>query len=280
MVMLLTDGIIRRYQATRAVRHSIEHATGQGIPSASGCRRDLASLDLTTLTTHLNRRAVDCSDSERDISWLRANLQRLRASRDEVSLPSSVDTAAEAIMWGQADQTDDALQTLWSELSSLQRRIELQLNVVYNLAVQRDSRLSLRIAQTTREVAAATKRDSSSMKALATLTAVFLPGTSMAALFSMPLFDWKAAPGSPVVSPRLWLYWAITGPLTILVLVIYGLWTKLGIVQHAREIERVQDSDEEVDGLSIETAHSPTFLQRSKTMRDTLIERRGSALPV
>jgi hypothetical protein len=41
---------------------------------------------------------------------------------------------------------------------------------------QRDTEASLRLARTTAEIAMASKRDSSSMKVIALLTTVFLPG--------------------------------------------------------------------------------------------------------
>lgn len=64
------------------------------------------------------------------------------------------------------------------------------------------------------------------MKTLAAVTVAFLPGTSVAALFAMPLFEWNAISDGMIVSKRFWIYWAVTVPLTFLTLVIWALWTR------------------------------------------------------
>ena len=51
----------------------------------------------------------------------------------------------------------------------------------------------------------------------------------------MPLFDWQAARGSPVVTHRFWIYWAITIPLTIVVVAIWFVWIAMKASRHARE---------------------------------------------
>jgi len=58
---------------------------------------------------------------------------------------------------------------------------------IFNLTLQRDARLSLEIAQTSRDIAEAsarmaeaTMKDSASMKTIAILTMLFLPGTAVA----------------------------------------------------------------------------------------------------
>ncbi|KAF2120169.1 hypothetical protein BDV96DRAFT_566805 [Lophiotrema nucula] len=67
----------------------------------------------------------------------------------------------------------------------------------------------------------ASKREASSMKILAAVTTVFLPGAFVATLFSMNMFDWFAGDGDSVVSGRFWIYWSITVPLTLMTV---GIW--------------------------------------------------------
>lgn len=79
------------------------------------------------------------------------------------------------------------------------------------------------------------------MKALAVITAVFLPGEFMSSLFGMSIFDWQAgdedsssstnssSPSSAdgdasVVSNRFWIFWCFTIPLTIGILVLWRAW--------------------------------------------------------
>ena len=65
------------------------------------------------------------------------------------------------------------------------------------------------------------------MKTIAAVTIAFLPGTYVAALFAMPLFQWNAETGIGLVSKHFWIYWATTVPLTILTVAIWIVWTKV-----------------------------------------------------
>ena len=40
----------------------------------------------------------------------------------------------------------------------------------------------------------------------------------------MPVFNWVTASGNPIISNRFWIYWAVTLPLTFLVLLIWIVW--------------------------------------------------------
>ncbi|KAL4757464.1 uncharacterized protein BDW70DRAFT_153304 [Aspergillus foveolatus] len=62
----------------------------------------------------------------------------------------------------------------------VKERLEGQHSTLFNLITQNDSLLSTSIAQDSREIAAASKRDSSSMKIIAFLTTFFLPATFVA----------------------------------------------------------------------------------------------------
>lgn len=95
---------------------------------------------------------------------------------------------------------------------------------IYSKMAQEDNNLNARMA-------VASSRDSSSMKALAVITAIFLPGEFMSSLFGMSIFDWQpgsdgdsADGGDSVVSWRFWIYWSITVPLTIGILVCWRAW--------------------------------------------------------
>ncbi|KAL4947305.1 hypothetical protein BDW69DRAFT_199759 [Aspergillus filifer] len=76
----------------------------------------------------------------------------------------------------------------------VKERLEGQHSTLFNLITQNDSLLSTSIAQDSREIAAASKRDSSSMKIIAFLTTFFLPATFVAVhiLLNAPLRLGKA----------------------------------------------------------------------------------------
>ena len=56
-------------------------------------------------------------------------------------------------------------------------RTQIQINLFFNLANQSDNRINIEIAKTSKQIAEATLKDSSSMITIAAMTMLFLPGT-------------------------------------------------------------------------------------------------------
>ncbi|KAI1451560.1 hypothetical protein F4805DRAFT_471564 [Annulohypoxylon moriforme] len=110
-------------------------------------------------------------------------------------------------------------------------RLHIQRQALYNIMAQKESKLNLEIASQQRRVAHATKRDGTAMKTLSLLGAVFLPGTFMASVFSMTFFDFNVGPSDggsddssgngATVSKKLWVYFAVTIPLTVIILLFW-----------------------------------------------------------
>jgi len=82
----------------------------------------------------------------------------------------------------------------------------------------------MEIAKDSKSIAAASRRDSASMKTIAVLTTAFLPATWVSSFFSMPLFNWNAAAGQSVLGDRFWVYWTLTLPLTVIVMAAWWTW--------------------------------------------------------
>ena len=79
----------------------------------------------------------------------------------------------------------------------------------------------------TAAIALETRRDSAAMKTISVVTIVFLPGTFVATLFSMDVFHGQSADGTGVrVASLFWVYWAVTIPLTMLVIASWLLWSR------------------------------------------------------
>jgi Mg2+ and Co2+ transporter CorA len=78
-----------------------------------------------------------------------------------------------------------------------------------------DSKINIDIANASKALAEATRRDGSSMKTIAVLTMVFLPATFFAALFSVPSLGWTEP-------DKFALYWACTIPVTISTFVVWA----------------------------------------------------------
>lgn len=123
-------------------------------------------------------------------------------------------------------------ESVGSHIASMKERMALQLDVLYNMVAQMDSRLSARLA-------ASAGQDSTSMKILAFISALYLPGSFVSSLFSMSIFQWphsSDASGSDsgngngssnagdVVSTLFWVYWATAIPLTAITLIGWGIW--------------------------------------------------------
>jgi len=63
---------------------------------------------------------------------------------------------------------------------NIQTRLQAQQQVLFNLIAQADTKINISLAKDSREIAAASKQDSSAMKIIAMLTTLFLPGTFVA----------------------------------------------------------------------------------------------------
>ncbi|KAL2013244.1 hypothetical protein VTN00DRAFT_769 [Thermoascus crustaceus] len=75
--------------------------------------------------------------------------------------------------------------------------------------------LNISVAMESKKISEASKRDSSTLKSLTVLTALFFPATFIAALFALPNFT----------STPFWLYWVITIPLTLVTFGSLAMWT-------------------------------------------------------
>ncbi|KAK5995002.1 hypothetical protein PT974_03392 [Cladobotryum mycophilum] len=132
------------------------------------------------------------------------------------------------------------------DLEVLPRRIKNQFTAVYNLIAQRDTKANIELADKSRVIAEATLRDSSSMKTIAVMTLVFLPATFVCAsrqppphirrptnfvpntiwsFFSISFFNWQADT-KVMASRRIWIYFAVASPLTLVVLLCWVLRTR------------------------------------------------------
>lgn len=77
------------------------------------------------------------------------------------------------------------------------------------------------------------------MKTLSLLGALFLPGTFLSSIFSMTFFNYQDD-SVPSMSPKIWVYFAIAIPMTIVVLLMwlaYEGWRKKLYRQQDKEID-------------------------------------------
>ncbi|TVY43824.1 hypothetical protein LOCC1_G004859 [Lachnellula occidentalis] len=116
----------------------------------------------------------------------------------------------------------DECQNLALRAEYEEKRTQTQLAVVYQFMTQKEAIVNSKIAYTSAMIATESKKDSSAMKAIAVLTMIFLPGTFIATIFAMPLFNWDNN-AHPLFNDNFKYYWAIAIPLTLFVLFLWGL---------------------------------------------------------
>ncbi|RYP74062.1 hypothetical protein DL771_003251 [Monosporascus sp. 5C6A] len=143
-------------------------------------------------------------------------------------------------------------------------RMDMLRELMNSIIGQVESRLSVEIATQQHRLADASRRDSISMKTLAFLGAVFLPGTFLAALFSMPSLDFSDGKGD--FSRGIGMYFVIMVPLTLLTL---GIWWKFTQVS-VKEVEEEHASEIEMRVYSLEDRIMRRIRQRTGLRIGTL----------
>lgn len=130
------------------------------------------------------------------------------------------------------DELWSSFQVLRLEAEFYTRRTEANRQTVYSLIAQKDNRINSKIAEGTRNesnalkiMAEASAQDSTSMVVISTVTLFFLPATFLSSLFSTTFFNFQY-PVPSTVSSLQWLYWVITLPLTIVLWLVYYVWTR------------------------------------------------------
>lgn len=91
----------------------------------------------------------------------------------------------------------------------------------------------------------------------------------------MPLLDWQAPRGTSVVLDRFWIYWAVTVPLTAMVLLSWSIWYLLSDYQRAphRLAHREGSKDGSNRQKAFETHVLTSFgLGRLRKKRNGLVE--------
>src|SRR5438105_2551337 len=96
--------------------------------------------------------------------------------------------------------------------------------------------ISQKDSENSAAIALSTMRDSTAMKTIAILTTIFLHGTYVATLVAT-MINWSPsgngssstvamAENMPAVSPYIWIYWVISIPLTLVVMVLWWFLSK------------------------------------------------------
>ncbi|KAH8660455.1 hypothetical protein BX600DRAFT_523411 [Xylariales sp. PMI_506] len=93
---------------------------------------------------------------------------------------------------------------------------EKRLGVLQNLKENKEMRKLAKLALS----------DSTSMRTITAITTIFLPGTFVASITSNTLFEPNKESGWPSLTNMFWVYWCVTIPLTIVVVLIWQYWVR------------------------------------------------------
>ncbi|KAL7959917.1 hypothetical protein V8C34DRAFT_98957 [Trichoderma compactum] len=147
------------------------------------------------------------------------------------------------------------------------KRVQLQANTLTGIISRDDVKANLDLAESQH-------RDSLSMKTLAIVTMVFLPGSFISALFSTSMFDWDSVdPTSNSIGvrtmPQFGLYWAITIPLTFVTFLLYFFWLRMMKQQRDRK-------KQSFDQLSAEEKGDSDAIEMIKLRKDAEFRKKSS----
>ena len=105
---------------------------------------------------------------------------------------------------------------------------------------------NLELTQASYRIAEATLSDAKSMRTIAVLTMVLLPGTAVASLFSMGMFNWSANDGARIASKWTWIYFVVTIPLTVAILAAWWIWSRRSMSVFSSSGRPVQPANDAV----------------------------------
>jgi hypothetical protein len=187
--------------------------------------------------TQLNKIAMDLEIKKLSFDSRSKSLPKIQKRRLAEQLVSTLDDVNDLVEKGRVQNSQASLlmSALWNlvaqrdnlmsqEIARKSKEISEQarLLALRSLELSRETR---NITTEAKTIADDTKRDSTSMVAIATLTMVFLPLSFVATFLAMPIFNWQAKKPEKIVrGSQIAIYAYSAIPLTILVVTIWGFW--------------------------------------------------------
>jgi hypothetical protein len=143
-------------------------------------RKSSEAVDYTELSTKISGTAVNIATNEFCLQVLAEHaefmLQEFKDEAGSLIWPSN-DSAATVYLQSQAKVMARKAIFMLREAESWQKKSSILIQGIFNLIAQQDQNTSIGIARDSKILAEESKRDSTSMKALAIVTMAFLPGT-------------------------------------------------------------------------------------------------------
>ncbi|TGO56087.1 hypothetical protein BOTNAR_0230g00180 [Botryotinia narcissicola] len=134
------------------------------------------------------------------------------------------------------EELRDHCEHMLLKIEYLQMRMDALLSVIQQFQAEASARRAVFLTKASTDLTKAsrkdsevmkiiaidTKRDSKAIKIITILERVFLPGTFIASVFAMPVFTWTPE-GFMIIQKGFGYYWAVTIPLTLIVLMAWGV---------------------------------------------------------
>ncbi|PCG96819.1 Mg2+ transporter protein, CorA-like/Zinc transport protein ZntB [Penicillium occitanis (nom. inval.)] len=105
----------------------------------------------------------------------------------------------------------------------------------YHVVTQKSNQLSIKLASIAR-------RDNATMKALALIGVLYLPGTFISGIFGMSFFNYNPPNNNSaewMMSDKFWIYWAITIPVTIFTVMLWAMLDET-VEMYKKSIKKVK----------------------------------------
>ncbi|KAL4908528.1 hypothetical protein BDW74DRAFT_175210 [Aspergillus multicolor] len=149
-----------------------------------------------------------------------AALETVKNLRDNHADISIRETKEQLNAWNATNRTlaqvEAEFQTVRLRLRSLDRRMQNVIALSFHLVTQEGNEFL--------------QADSSTMATIAFVTLVFLPITTVSTIFGSQFFNTAPDNASIEVSKDFWIFWVVSIPLTLLVLLGWTLWQRKGAV--------------------------------------------------
>lgn len=165
----------------------IEMQSGVNVWTEGPPARPVTSAEYTGLSSKASGIAASSSSRKTDALQLQCVLQSIATENAAESVQFCTGTAIYA---DKVSQLTGCIGILKGILASqvlfceeIKNRAMVQQSALFNLIAQQDQLLNLQVARDSRIIALESKKDSSSMKTIAVMTMVFLPGTFIAVCF-------------------------------------------------------------------------------------------------
>ncbi|KAK3985414.1 hypothetical protein QBC44DRAFT_404551 [Cladorrhinum sp. PSN332] len=214
-----------RYRENRLVSkldlvRDVERRTGHG--SWGRGTFETQGETITKLTAMLGKALGNLGSTWKHLNMIEdlfSHLDALSARMDQLGvLRSQRTTESDASIMDAVPILRQQAAAAREQCQYLESRVKNQSSVLFSFLTHQDSMINLQVANASRELAEAARRDGSSMKTIAVLTMAFLPATFLAALFAVPNMGWEGKDNLAVI------YLACVGSITF---ATFALWAAI-----------------------------------------------------